>query len=333
MKKFSTALCWGASAFLISSIIISPNSKASETPSADVYPQGTISFIIPATPGGTTDLVARIVAKELAAAWKSNVIVENRAGAGGVIGATYVINSKPNGLTVLVAPSALGVRSGIDRKLPYDSVRDLAGVSLLARTPSFLVVSPSLKVKSPAELKTLIEKSGKDAFYGSAGIGSTGHMHAALFAGKQGIKGTHAPYKGTPEAVNDAVTARITYVFSPGPNALPYAADGRAVILGTTSESGARIASQVLPYTPEVLDDDIGDDWYAAFVPAGTPADIRAKLSKEIGRILAKPEIRQSFAKIGAEPASNSPDELDIMFKNYVAKARDLGEEYKIVLD
>jgi tripartite-type tricarboxylate transporter receptor subunit TctC len=317
-------LCGAAFAASLSSITYANNAG---------YTPGTITFIVPATPGGTTDLVARLAAKELSQAWNQPVLVENRAGAGGTIGASYVIKSKADGLTVLVAPSALGVRSGLDTKLSYDAVRDLKGIAQLATTPSFLVVSPSLQVETPEQLAQQIKQSGKNSvIYGSAGVGSTGHMHAALFANKIGVNGEHAAYKGTPEAVNDAITGRIGYVFSPGPNALPYATEGRAKILATTSETGRRIASKA-GVSPMVLADEIGDDWYAAFVPANTPLALRQQLSAALGKILASDDIKRRFEAIGAEPSYIPAEELDVMFSGYVKKARDLGQQIGITLD
>ncbi len=296
------------------------------------YPSGTITFIVPATPGGTTDVVARHVAKRLAERWNSPVLVENKAGAGGVIGATHVIKSKPDGHTVLVAPSALGVRSGLDKKLPYTAVRDLAGVALMAKTPSYLVVAPDLGLKTVADLKRYASSSKEEVMYASAGVGSTGHLHAAMLAGSQGFAASHVPYRGTPEAVTDTITKRVLYVFSPGPNALPMAKDGRAHILATTSQGGVGFASD-LPVKPEVLTEDIGDDWYAAFVPAGTPDAVREKLSSAIAEVLASPDVKQSFASIGAEVHTSTPKQLDDMFRAYVATVEKIGEQASIKLD
>lgn len=297
------------------------------------YPGGTITFVVPATPGGTTDVVARLVAKRLAEDWKTTVLVENRAGAGGVIGASHVIKSKPDGLTVLVAPSALGVRSGLDRKLPYDAVRDLAGVALMARTPSFLVVAPSRGLNSVAALKAFAKSKKQDVMYSSAGVGSTGHLHAAMLANVLGFEAIHVPYRGTPEAVTDAITERVLYVFAPGPNALPLARDGRAQVLATTSQDGVKFATGLSTGAPEVLTEDIGDDWFASFVPAGTPIEIRRKLSNGIAKALTSPEILRSFSSIGAESVSNTPEELDAMFSAYVAKVRKIGDKANIKLD
>jgi len=323
------AVFYASIALIASSISINSASAQREDAS---YPSATITFVVPATPGGTTDVVARQVAKRLSERWKSPVLVENRAGAGGVIGATHVIKSKPDGYTVLVAPSALGVRSGLDKKLPYNAVRDLAGVALMAKTPSYLVVAPDLGLNSVADLKRLALANKDGVMYASAGVGSTGHLHAAMLAGSQGFQASHVAYRGTPEAVTDTITKRVLYVFAPGPNALPLAKDGRARILATTSQGGVGFASD-LPVKPEVLTGDIGDDWYAAFVPAGTPDAVRKKLSSGIAEVLAMPDVKESLANIGAELHTSTPAELDDMFRSYVATVGKIGEQAAIKLD
>ena len=296
---------------------------------AQAYPNGPVKLVIPASAGGTTDILARLIAKPLSDAWQVPVIVENRVGAGGVIGAKFVIDSKPDGQTVLIAPSALGVRSGIDKKLPYDSVKELAGVSLIGLTPSFLIVSNDPGVTTLQQLANRAKGSKEKIFYASAGIGSTAHLHAALFAKNYGFEAVHVAYKGTPEAVIDTIAGRVTYVFAPGPNALPLAKDGKAKILGTTSKEGQIFASTLNPM-PELIRDDIGDDWFASFVPTGTPKIMRDKLSNEITRILKLPEIQDSFTQIGAIGRSSTPEQLDDMYSKYVAKAAKIAKEANI---
>jgi tripartite-type tricarboxylate transporter receptor subunit TctC len=297
------------------------------------YPDGPIRFVVPATPGGTTDVLARVVAKHLTESWNVSVIVENRAGAGGVIGAQYVIGTKPDGNTVLIAPSAFGVRSALDRRLPYDPLKDLAGVGLMARSPSFLVVSPSLKLKSLAELQAYAKAQPDGVSYGSAGMGSTGHLHAAQFAAVYGFKGVHVPYRGTPEAVTDVMQGRLLYAFAPGPNALPLARDGRLVVLGGTSAAAAKF----MPGVPEVnqpgMTDFDKDDWFGALVPGKTPMAVRQKLSAEIARILALPDVRARLEQLGAEPVSSTPEQFDTMLKDYITTIRKLGDEMHITLD
>lgn len=300
---------------------------------AATYPNGPIRFIVPATAGGTTDIVARLVGKHLGDAWHVPVVVENRAGAGGVIGATVLVASPPDGQTVMFVPSAFGVRSAIDRNLRYDPIRDLAGIGLQARSPSFLIVSPALGVKNVQELIALGKATPQGLDYGSAGVGSTAHLHGALFAKMSGFKAVHIPFKGTPEAVAEVMGGRLKYAFSPGPNALPLAKEGRILILASSSAAGARF----LPGVPSVAQSGLpgyeSEDWFGALVPAKTPDAIREKLSREFARIIALPEVQASLIAIGAEPVTSTPAEFDAMLKAYIAKTRKLAEEMNITVE
>ncbi len=300
---------------------------------AAAYPAGAIRFIIPATAGGTTDIVARLIGKHVTEDWHVPVFVDNRAGGGGVIGVAALVASPPDGQTVLFVPSAFGVRSAIDRNLRYDPIRDLAGIGLVARSPSFLIVSPSSGIKSVADLIALGKASPQGLEYGSAGVGSTAHLHGALFAKMGGFNAVHIPFKGTPEAVAEVIAGRLKYAFSPGPNALPMAKEGRVLILASSSPAGARF----LPNVPTVAQSGLAgyesEDWFGALVPAKTPDVIREKLSKEFARIIALPDVRDSLMAIGAEPVSSSPAEFDAMLKAYILKTRKLADEMKITVD
>jgi tripartite-type tricarboxylate transporter receptor subunit TctC len=306
---------------------------AAQAQTGGAYPSGPLRFIVPATAGGTTDIVARLVGKHLTEAWHVPVVVENRAGAGGVIGATVLVASAPDGQTVMFVPSAFGVRSAIDRNLRYDPIRDLAGIGLQARSPSFLIVSPSLGVKNVQELIALGRSLPQGVDYGSAGVGSTAHLHGALFARMSGFKAVHIPFKGTPEAVAEVMSGRLKYAFSPGPNALPLAKEGRILILASSSAAGARF----LPGVPSVAQSGLpgyeSEDWFGALVPAKTPDAIREKLSREFARIIALPDVQASLLSIGAEPVSSTPAEFDAMLKAYIAKTRKLADEMNITVE
>jgi tripartite-type tricarboxylate transporter receptor subunit TctC len=302
-------------------------------PAAASFPNGPIRFVVPATPGGTTDVLARVVAQHMTQSWGVPVVVENRAGAGGVIGASYVISAKPDGQTLLIAPSAFGVRSALDRKLPYDPLKDLAGVGLMARSPSFLVVSPTLGVKSLADLAAYAKARPEGVSYGSAGMGSTGHLHAAQFAAVYGFPGVHVPYRGTPEAVTDVMQNRVQYAFAPGPNALPLARDGRLLVLGATSAAADKFMGNVPVVDQPGMTDFDTDDWFGALVPGKTPMAVRQKLSAEIARILALPDVRARLADLGAQPETSTPEQFDAMLKEYVGTIRKLGDEMHITLD
>ncbi len=233
----------------------------------------------------------------------------------------------------MFVPSAFGVRSAIDTNLRYDPLRDLAGVGLLARAPSFLVVSPSLGVKSVTELVALGKSQAQGLEFGSAGVGSTAHLHGALFANLGGFNALHVPFKGTPEAVAEVMGGRLKYAFAPGPNALPLAKDGKILVLASSSAAGAKF----LPGVPTIAQAGLagyeGEDWFGALVPGKTPMAIREKkLSKEFANIMADPKVKETLLAIGAEAVSSTPTEFDAMLKSYIEKTRKLAAEAKITV-
>ena len=292
---------------------------AGTTAAAQEFPPPQMRIVVPFTPGGGTDVIMRIVAGHLAEAWKTTVIVENRVGAGGVIGSQYVTTQPPDGRTFLAVASAFGVRAAIDRTVPYDVTKDFTGVAQMARSPSFMVVSPSHGFKSPQGIT-----------YASAGVGSTAHLHAAPVAHLTGMKAENVAYRGTPEAVNDAMTGRVLYAFAPGPNAIPLAKGGKLQILVTTSPAGARF----YPGVPSLAEAGVkgyeGDDWFGVFAPAGTPLAIRERMGRDMERVLALPDVKERLSKLGAEPAYLGPAQFDAMVRDYLASTRKLGDEIGI---
>ena len=307
--------------------LVLPMSGNAQTPD---YPPSQIRFIVPFTPGGGTDVIMRLVAHHLAEAWKITALVENRVGAGGVIGSQYVTTQPPDGRTSLAVASAFGVRSAIDRAVPYDIAKDFTGVAQMARSPSFMVVSTQHGFKSLKDLIAYAKAQPQGVHYSSAGVGSTAHLHSAAVAQLAGIKAEHVPQRGTPEAVNDAMAGRVLYAFAPGPNAIPLAKSGKLQILATTSPAGARFMPGVPSLAEAGLPGYEGDDWFGVFAPAGTPLAIRERVAKEFQRILALPEVRERLASVGAEPAFMGPDEFAAFANKYVADTRKLGEQIGI---
>lgn len=289
------------------------------------YPPQQIRFVVPFTAGGGTDVIMRIVAKHLADNWKITALVENRVGAGGVVGSQYVTQQKPDGRVFLAVASAFAVRAAIDRSVPYDATRDFSGVGQMARSPSFMVVSTSHGFGSLKELIAYAKKQPQGIFYTSAGVGSTAHLHAAAVAHLAGIKADHAPSRGTPEAVNEAMTGRVLYAFAPGPNAIPLARAGKLQILATTSPAGARFLPGIPSLAQAGLPGYEGDDWFGVFAPAGTPLPIRERVSKEMGRILARPDVRDRLFVLGAEPVWSPPTKFEAFARDYIARTRKLG--------
>jgi len=312
-------------AFVVAALVLAAPVFGQTSESGAKYPTQSIRFIVPYTAGGGTDVIMRLVAKHMTDTWNVPVIVENRVGAGGVIGSQYVTTQKPDGRTFLAVASAFAVRVAIDRTVPFDAVKDFSGVGQMARSPSFMVVSPSHGFKSLKDLIAYAKAQPQGVFYSTAGVGSTAHLHAAAIAHLAGFKAEHAPQRGTPEAVTEAMTARVLYAFAPGPNAIPLAKAGKLQILVTTSAAGARL----MPGIPTIAQAGLnyeGDDWFGVLAPTGTPLPIREHVSREMARILALPELRERLAALGAEAASSGPGEFETMLRDYIAYVRKLGD-------
>jgi tripartite-type tricarboxylate transporter receptor subunit TctC len=257
------------------------------------------------------------------------VIIDNRVGAGGVIGSKWAAEQPPDGRTFLAVASAFGVRLAIDRTVPYDVAKDFTGVGQMAHSPSFLVVSPSHGFKSLQDMVAYAKKQPQGIHYASAGVGSTAHMHAAAVAHLTGIKAEHVPHRGTPEAVNDAMVGRVLYAFAPGPNAIPLTKSGKLQILATTSRAGAAF----IPGVPSLEQAGVpyeGDDWFGVFAPAGTPLAIRERFAKDMARALEMPAVKERLATLGAAPAFMGPQQWEKFVQDYVARMRKLGDEIGI---
>jgi tripartite-type tricarboxylate transporter receptor subunit TctC len=296
---------------------------------AQEFPPSQVRIVVPFTAGGGTDVITRLVAQHLAEAWKVAVIIDNRVGAGGVIGSKWAAEQPPDGRTFLAVASAFGVRLAIDRTVPSDVGKDFTGVGQMARSPSFLVVSPSHGFKSLQDMVAYAKKQPQGIHYASAGVGSTAHMHAAAVAHLTGIKAEHVPHRGTPEAVNDAMVGRVLYAFAPGPNAIPLTKSGKLQILATTSRAGAAF----IPGVPSLEQAGVpyeGDDWFGVFAPAGTPLAIRERFAKDMARALEMPAVKERLATLGAAPAFMGPQQWEKFVQDYVARMRKLGDEIGI---
>jgi tripartite-type tricarboxylate transporter receptor subunit TctC len=305
---------------LIQALLGAVIATAATSSRAADYPTETVRFIVPYAAAGATDVITRVVAQHMSDTWRVPVIVENRVGASGVVGSRYVTTQKPDGLTLLAVASAFGVRAAIDPNLGYDPSKDFAGVARMAISSSFLVVTPDLGLKSVQDLVRYANQRSGGVFYATAGVGTNAHMNAAMTAHLAGVKATHVPARGTPQAVTEALAGRVLYAFAPGPNVVPLAKAGKLQILMTTSAAGARL----VPGTPTMADAglnfDEGDDWFGVLAPAGTPVAIRQQLSREIQRILALPDVRERLQAIGAEPAWMGADDFERMVGKYVTR-------------
>ncbi|MEO7729113.1 MAG: tripartite tricarboxylate transporter substrate binding protein [Burkholderiales bacterium] len=283
------------------------------------YPAGTIRIVSPYPPGGGTDILSRVISQKLNENLKQPVVVENRAGANGTIGAAYVAKSPPDGLTMLVVPAGYAANPALYKSLPYDQTRELAPVSHLASGPLVLVVHPSLPAKSVKELIALAKARPAEINVGSAGNGSLPHLCAELFNLSAGVKLTHIPYKGSGAAIIDVLGGQVPVYFMNILQSLPLIKAGKLRALGVTSPQRSSIA----PDLPAIAQDVKGFDmtnWYGLLVAGGTSRDIIAKLQQEVARVLNLPELKERLAGEGMTVIASTPDQFVEFLAHETAK-------------
>jgi tripartite-type tricarboxylate transporter receptor subunit TctC len=282
------------------------------------YPARPVRVIVPFTPGGVTDIIARTHAAKLAELWGQSVVVENRPGAGGSLGAAVVARAPADGYMLLVHSSGYAINAAANPSLPYDYKKDFVDIAPLGSQPMVLVVSPSSNIRSvEALLKLAREKPGQIA-YGSAGIGSGAHFNGEKFRIAAGVELLHVPYKGGADAINDTMAGRLTFTFNTVTLALPFIRDGRLVALGVSS----RRRSELLPDAPPIAEAGIpGFEftfWNGLWAPAGTPAPLVERINRDVMRIMDMPDVLERFAKLGAEPMRMTPAEFARFVKSEI---------------
>jgi tripartite-type tricarboxylate transporter receptor subunit TctC len=288
---------------------------------AQTYPAKPIRLMVPFPPGGSTDIVARIVAQKLSAQLGQPLVIENRGGAGGTLGAAVVAKAPPDGYTLLVGSTSTHVVApSVYTKLEYDPIKDFAPVGLMAVSPYLLVVNSSVPAKTVKELVELLKSQPGQMNYASAGIGSTTHLAMEMFKSASGTFALHIPYNGNGPAGTAVVAGQVEILFGSLPALLPHSRSGRvrAIAVGTPRRSPS------LPEVPTVAESGYpGFDaslWLAVFAPAGTPAPVIERLNKEIVAAVGAPDTRETLDKNGAEPLTSTPAELAAMMREGVGK-------------
>ena len=278
---------------------------------AQTFPDKAIHIVVPFTAGSATDVVARAVAQAMSKNLGQPVVVENKTGAGGTIGAAQVARSAPDGYTLLANSSAHTVNPSIYPNLPYDTMKDLMGVSLLAQQPNIMVTAPSRGWKTVADAVKAAKAAPGKITYASAGVGSGTHMNAEKFKLSAGIDALHVPYRGTPEALADTMGGRTDYFFSPVIAALSLVREGRVVALA----AGSAKRSSVLPDVPTTEEAGFKgsayDFWSGRFAPAGTPPAVITRLNAEVKKALGSPEVKERLGALGTDIAPTTPADLD----------------------
>jgi len=284
------------------------------------YPTRPVRIVVPSSPGGGTDILARLMAKKLAESMGQPFIVENRPGAGQALGINVVARAAPDGHTLLMAASAIVLNQVLSKKTPYDTLRDFTPVSLVATVSNVLVVHPSLPVKTEAELIDYAKAHPGVLNYSSAGTGTSPHLSMELFRSMAGITITHVPYKGTGPATVDVVAGQVQLSMPNLLTAMPHIKGGTLRALGVT---GPRRASG-LPNVPTIAEAGLPGyesvQWYGLMAPAGTPAPIVARLHLEIAKSLASAEMQAAMATEGADAVGNKPQEFTAFIKSEIDK-------------
>ena len=285
------------------------------------WPRGqAIKFVVPFTAGSGTDVVARLLGERLAPALGTTIVVDNRAGAGGTLGAAAVAKAPADGYTLLVHSAGHLVNPAIYTSLPYDTLKDFAGITALASLPNVLVTPPG-RFKDLHDLVEQAKSKPGTLNYGSAGNGSATHMNAEVFRFAAGLQAQHVPFKGTPEAVNETMAGRIDWFFAPMVSALSLVQSGKLKALAV----GTARRSDVLPQVPTTVEAGVpGSEylfWVGLFAPARTPAAIVERLHDEVAKIMSSPDMKERLDKLGAEPFLMSPAVFDKFIVDETAKS------------
>lgn len=302
-------------------------------PATDAYPQRPVRIVIGFTPGGGPDITARFLGQKLAERWHQQIVTDNRPGAGGTIAANIVANANPDGHTLLSVSNAHSVAAAIYAKLPYDTVKDFAGITMTASGPALLLVSPALGAKSAKDLIALAKAKPGQFNFSSAGIGSGAHFAAELFKNMAGIEVVHVPFKGIPEAITETMTGRVQFFLSPLASALNLVKEGRAQAVGV---SGAKRAPQ-FPDIPTIAESGLPgyrfDYWYGMLAPAKTPRAVIDKLNREITDIMRAEDVRTRWVALGVEPAPMTPQAFDQWIRDDIATSIKLARAANIKAD
>jgi tripartite-type tricarboxylate transporter receptor subunit TctC len=315
-------------AFLAAALVL-----ASPTGRAQTYPSRPITLIIPFAAGGSNDIVGRAIGKKLTEVWGQPVVVENRSGAGGIIGTSAVAAAQPDGYTLLLVSPTFTINPAIKKAMPFDTVKDFTPVAFIARAPLLVAASNNLPVSSAKELIALARSKPGQISYASAGPGSINHISTELIAVSAGVKLMHVPYRGGAPALNDLVGGHVDIYVSSLPQVLQLAQSGRAKALAVTS---AR-RTALLPDVPTLEESgitgfDLGS-WWGIAGPAGMPVNIVNALNSEIGKMLTTPELSTFLSNEGAESEAMTPQQFGRFMRLETERWTKVAREANISID
>ena len=308
-------------AILTAGVVLAALVLAPVTLRAQSYPSKPIRLIIPFPPGGSTDILGRSLAQKLSEAWGQQVLVDNRGGAGGTIGADLAAKAPADGYTLLMGHiGTLAVNVSLYPKLSYDPVRDFAPVSMVALVPNVLVVHPALPVKNVTELIAYAKANPGKLNYSSGGNGSAAHLAVEYFKLQTKTEIVHVPYKGTGPSVTDLIAGQVSMTMTGAPAVMPHVQSGRIRALGVSSPQRIPALAQIPTVAESGVPSFDATQWYGVVAPVGTPKDIVARLNAEIRKIMQSKEMLERLNTEGAISAAGTPEQFDAYIKSEIAR-------------
>jgi tripartite-type tricarboxylate transporter receptor subunit TctC len=297
----------------LGALVLATAASAHAAPAAaqKTYPDKPVRIVVPFAAGGGVDILTRIIGQHLTDRLGQQVVVENRAGAGGNLGTDAVAKSPPDGYTLLMGTTGTHtINPGLYAKLPYDAVKDFKPITLTASVPNLLVVNPDLPAKSARELIALAKASPGKLNFGSFGNGTSNHLSGELFKSMTKIDVVHVAYKSAPQAVIDIMSGQVSFAFVNMPLALPHVQSGKLRALAVTGAARSAAAPEFPTMVEAGVPGFVVESWYGLLAPAGTPDAIVERLHRDVAAVLAKPEVKAAFAQQGAEPVTSTPAEF-----------------------
>ncbi|HVN37604.1 MAG TPA: tripartite tricarboxylate transporter substrate binding protein [Myxococcota bacterium] len=301
---------------------------------AQAWPGKPIRLVAPSTPGDAPDVIARLFADKLSIALGQPVVVENRPGAGGVVGSDAVAKAAPDGYTLIMGNAGShGINAAVYANLPYDIQRDFAPVSQVAVSPNVMVINPAVPASTVAEFIAYAKSRPGKLSYASGGNGSSAHMSMELFKSMAGVEIEHIPYKGSSPALTDVVSGQVAVFIGNMPPTVPLIKAGKLRALAVTTKS----RSALMPELPTIAESGLPGfetvAWFGVLAPAGTPPEIVRRLSAEIAKIARSPEMREKLLAMGAEPVGSTPEEFKAVIDRDIAKWKPLAQKVGIKID
>ena len=287
--------------------------------SAQGYPSKPIRLVAVFAAGGTSDLIARLLAQHLAPAVGQPVVVENRVGSNGIIGTDYVAKSPPDGYTILIAPSGHAINNSLIPTVPYDPIRDFTYVTLIGTVPMVVSVNTAFPAASLAELIAQAKRRPGEINFGSGGPASSNQLATELFAHMAGIRMTHIPYKGDAPGIADLLSGQIAFIFLNTPAALPLVKSNKVKALGITSEKRSPLLPEV-PSIGETIAGYVAGSWHGIFAPAGLPEPVLRRLNAEFVRVIQQPDVRDRLVSWGVNVVASTPSEFKAFAEAEIVK-------------